>query len=109
MLDVLLQLRSPSSEPVVALTAVVLTLLSIGLSVAVAVVLFRGYRRGPGRPGMLYLALGLVLLATVPELLRITLPTLTSVDAVGRSVVVSASELVGLGLILWAVYGGGSR
>jgi hypothetical protein len=109
MLDALLQLRSPSSDPVVALTVVVLTFLSIGLSVVIAVVLLRGYRRGPGHPGMLSLALGLVLLTTVPELLRVGVPTLTDVDAIGRSVLVSGSELVGLGLILWTVYGGESQ
>jgi hypothetical protein len=109
MLDVLLQLRSPSSDPVIALTVVVLTLLSISLSVGIALVLLRGYRRGPGHPGMLYLAIGLILLTTVPELLRIGLPTLTSVDAVGRSVLVSGSELAGLGIILWTVYGGESQ
>ncbi|GAB6862503.1 hypothetical protein ACFQL0_15935 [Haloplanus litoreus] len=109
MLDVLLQLRSPSSDPVIALTVVLLTLLSISLSVGIALVLLRGYRRGPGHPGMLYLALGLILLTTVPELLRVGLPTLTGVGTVGRSVLVSGSELTGLGVILWVVYGGGSQ
>jgi hypothetical protein len=109
MLDVLLQLRSPSSDPVIAVTVVLLTLLSISLSVGIALVLLRGYRRGPGHPGMLYLALGLILLTTVPELLRVGLPTLTSVGTVGRSVLVSGSELTGLGIILWAIYGGGSQ
>lgn len=109
MLGVLLQLQSPSSDPVIALTVIALTLLSISLSIVIAVVLLRGYRRGPGHPGMLYLALGLILLTTVPELLRLGLPTVTSVNVVGRSVLVSGSELAGLGIILWTVYGGGSR
>lgn len=109
MLDILLQLRSPSSDPVIAVTVFFLTLLSISLSVGIALVLLRGYRRGPGHPGMLYLALGLILLTTVPELLRVGLPTLTSVGTVGRSVLVSGSELTGLGIILWAIYGGGSQ
>lgn len=109
MLDVLLQLRSPSSDPVIALTVVLLTLLSIFLSVGIALLLLRGYRRGPRHSGMLYLALGLILLTTVPELLRIGLPTLTNVGAVGRSVLVSGSEFTGLGIILWTVYGGGSQ
>ena len=109
MLDVLLQLRSPSSDPVLALIVIFLTLLSIGLSVGIALVLLRGYRRGPRHPRMLYLAFGLILLTTVPELLRIGLPTLTTVGAVGRSALVSGSELIGLGIILWAVYGGGSQ
>ncbi|WP_217641994.1 hypothetical protein [Halostagnicola kamekurae] len=90
-------------------TVVLLTLLSISLSVGIALVLIRGYRRGPGHPGMLYLALGLVLLTTVPELLRVGLPTLTGVGTAGRSVLVSGSELTGLGIILWTIYGGGSQ
>jgi hypothetical protein len=94
---------------VIAPTVVVLTLLSISLSVGIALVLLRGYRRGPGHPGMLYLALGLILLTTVPELLRIGLPTLTNVGAVGRSVLVGGSEVAELGIILWAVYRGGPQ
>lgn len=109
MLDVLLQLRSPSADPVIALAVVGLTVLSISLSVVIAIVLLRGYRRGPGQPGMLYLALGLILLTTVPELLRVGLPTLTSVGTVGRTTLASGCELAGLGVILWTVYGGGSQ
>jgi hypothetical protein len=109
MLGVLLQLRAPETEPSIALAVVVLTLLSITLSVAIAVVLVRGYRRGPGHAGMLRLAVGLLLLTTVPELLRIGLPTVTGVGTVGRSILVSGCELLGLGAILWAIYGGGSR
>ena len=109
MLHVLLQLRSSSSDPLIGLGVVVLALLSIALSVTIALVLVRGYRRGPGRAGMLYLAVGLTLLTTVPELLRIGLPTITGVGAVGRSLLVSGCELSGLGAVLWAVYGGGSR
>ncbi len=104
-----LQLRATASEPLIALAVVVLSLLSIALSIVIAVVLVRGYRRGPGRRGMLYLAFGLFLLTTVPELLRIGLPTVTGVGTVGRSVLVSGCELLGLGAILWAVYRGGSR
>lgn len=40
-------------------------------------------------------------ITTVPELLRVGLPTLTSVGTVGRSVLVSGSELTGLGIIFW--------
>jgi len=109
MLGVLLQLRSPSADPVIALAVIGLTVLSISLSVVIAIVLFRGYRRGPGQSGMLYLALGLILLTTVPELLRVGLPTLTSVGPIGRTAFVSGCELAGLGVILWTVYGGGSK
>ena len=86
-----------------------LSALSILLSVLIAVLLIRGYRRGPGHAGMLTLAIGLVLLTTAPELLRFGLPTFTPVGTVGRSILVSGCELAGLGTILWAVYGSGSQ
>jgi len=105
----LLQLRATGNEPSVALAVLGLSVLSVALSVAVAAVLVRGYRRGPGRRGMLVLAVGLVMLTTVPELLRVALPTVTGVGVLGRSLLVSGCELLGLGAILRAVYGGGSR
>ncbi|VTT85953.1 hypothetical protein DM2_1991 [Halorubrum sp. DM2] len=42
-------------------------------------------------------------------MLRVGLPTVTDIGAVGRSILVSACELFGLGTILWVVYGGGMR
>lgn len=100
-------LQSAAVDPLVASAAVGLSVLSVLLSVAVAAVLVRSYRRGPGRTGTLYLAVGLLLLTTVPELLRIGLPTFTGVGTAGRSVLVSGFELLGLGTVLWTVYGGG--
>ena len=108
MVTTLLQIRTGGTEPRIALAVVALSVLSVALSAAIAVVLVRGYRRGPGRTGMLTLAVGLLLLTTVPELLRIALPTATGVGVVGRSLLVSACELLGLGTILWTVYRGGS-
>ncbi|MFC6723263.1 hypothetical protein ACFQE1_02410 [Halobium palmae] len=108
MNGVLLQMRSPSTDPLIALAVIGLSLLAVALSLVIAVALVRGYLRGPGRTRMLYLATGLLLITTVPELLRLGLPTLTTVGTVGRSVLTSACELTGLGAILWAVYGGRS-
>ena len=101
----LLQLRSAGADPSIAVAVVALSALSLVLSVVIAALLVRGYRRGPGRTGMLVLAAGLLLLTAVPELLRIALPTLTGVGTVGRSLLASACELLGLATILWAVYG----
>ena len=109
MLEILGQVRAPGTDLSIAIAIFGLSLISLALSVVIAVVLVRGYRRGPGRTGMLWLALGLLLLTTVPELLRIGLPTVTNVGTVGRSILVSSAELLGLGAILWAVYGGGSE
>jgi hypothetical protein len=105
----LLQLRATGTEPTVALAVVALSALAIALSLAIAAVLVRGYRQGPGDRSLLVLAVGLLLLTTLPELLRVGLPTATGVGTVGRSVLVSGCELLGLGTILWVVYGGGSQ
>jgi hypothetical protein len=86
-----------------------LSVLSILLSVSIAVLLVRGYRSGPGHEGMLLLAIGLILLTTVPEILRIGLPTFTPIDTVGRVIITSSLELGGLGAIIWAIYGGSSE
>jgi hypothetical protein len=105
----LLQLDATGTDPFIALGVLVLSAVSVLLSLTIAVVLVRGYRRGPARRGMLWLAVGLIFLITVPELLRVGLPTVTDIGAVGRSILVSACELLGLGTILWVVYGGGMR
>lgn len=105
----LLQFRASGAEPSIAVAIVGLSALSLILSLSIAAVLVRGYRRGPGRRGMLWLAVGLLMLTTVPELLRVGLPTFSGVGSVTRSVIVSACELLGLGTILWTVYGGRDR
>ncbi|MFD1586497.1 hypothetical protein ACFR9U_05855 [Halorientalis brevis] len=105
---VLAQVRTTAGSSLVALAVVGLSVLTIAMSVAIAVVLLRGSRREPGHTGQLQLAAGLLLLTSVPELLRIGLPTVTSVGVVGRSILVSGCELAGLGIILWAVFGGRS-
>jgi len=109
MFALLGQVRAPGADLSIAISVFVLSAVSIVLSGVIAVVLVRGYRRGPGRTGMLWLAVGLLLLTTVPELLRIALPTVTGVDTVGRSILVSATELAGLGAILWSVFGEGAN
>jgi len=106
MVQFLFQLDATGTEPLVAVAVLVLSVLSLALSITIAVLLVQGYRKSPGHTGMLWLAVGLVLLTTGPELLRIGLPTLTSVGTIGRSILVSGCELLGLGTILWTVYGG---
>jgi hypothetical protein len=101
-----LQVETTGADPLVALGVIVLSVVSVALSLAIALVLIRGYRRGPAHRGTLWLAAGLILLITVPELLRVGLPTATDVGSTGRSVLVSGCELLGLGTILWTVYAG---
>lgn len=107
MLEAPLGLGASGTEVWVAVGVLGLSVISLALSVVIAAVLVRGYRRSRGGSGMLLLAVGLLLLTTVPELLRIGLPTATGVGTVGRSVLVSGCELLGLGSVLWAIYGGG--
>jgi len=105
----LLQLGATGTDPLLALGVLILSVISVLLSLTIAVVLIRGYRQGPGHRGMLYLTVGLIFLITVPELLRVGLPTATNIGTVGRSMLVSGCELFGLGTILWTVNGGGIR
>jgi hypothetical protein len=102
----LLQLEATGTDPFVAIGVLVLSVVSVALSLTIAVVLVRGYRRGPARRRMLWLAVGLIFLITVPELLRVGVPTATDIGTVGQSILVSGCELFGLGTILWTVYGG---
>lgn len=102
----LLQVEATGTDPSIALSTLVLSVISVVLSVTIAVVLIRGYRHGPAHRGMLWLAVGLVFLITVPELLRVGIPTATNIGDTGRSILVSGCELFGLGTILWTVYGG---
>lgn len=108
MLQIPLQFSATGTEPPIAIAVLSLLVLSVVLSLAIAGLLIRGYRRGPRQTGILWLAVGLLLLTTVPELLRFGLPTLTSVGTAGQSIIVSGFELTGLGTILWTVYGDNS-
>jgi hypothetical protein len=105
----LLQLEATGTNPFIALGVLILSVVSVVLSLTIAVLLIRGYRQGPARRGMLWLAVGLIFLITVPELLRVGLPTATNIGTTGRSILVSGCELFGLGTILWTVYGGEIR
>lgn len=105
----LAQVDTTGADLLIALGVLVLSAVSVVLSLTIAAVLIRGYRRGPAHRGMLWLAVGLIFLITVPELLRVGLPTATDIGSTGRSMLVSGCELVGLGTILWTVYGGEIR
>ena len=105
MFQLLLQFSATGTEPPIAIAVLSLLVLSVALSLAIAGLLIRGYRRGPRQTGILWLAVGLVLLTTVPELLRFGLPTFTAVGTVPQSIIVSVCEMLGLGTILWTIYG----
>jgi hypothetical protein len=74
------------------------------LSLYLAARLYRGYKKAR-QPGMLLLGVGLVLFATMPILLRLLLSNVPDVPATTRSIAATASQLVGLLIILGVIYG----
>jgi hypothetical protein len=92
-------------DPVVVLLALAALFVATALSLYLAARLYRGYRDG-GEPGMAVLGVGLVLLTTVPMILRVVLATAPDVSGTTRILAVTASQLAGLLLILGVVYGG---
>ncbi|WP_227373729.1 DUF7521 family protein [Haladaptatus halobius] len=91
-------------SPLVVTLVLLGLLLTASLSLAVAYVVVRGYRRNRNR-GRLYLAVGLILLTTGPILIQFVLTTFTAVSPVGRAAAANASKLLGLGAMLYAIYG----
>jgi len=65
---------------------------------------YDGYRDAR-RPALLWLALGIALLAAVPTVVRFLLPTLVGATSLTTSVVATTSEIAGLAAILYTVYG----
>ncbi|OAQ53230.1 hypothetical protein HTG_07065 [Natrinema mahii] len=65
---------------------------------------YDGYRDVRRKP-LLWLALGITLLAAVPTVLRFLLPTLLGASSVTTSVLATSSEIAGLVAILYTVYG----
>ena len=91
-------------EPELVLLVFVALFVATMLSIYLAVRLYRGYRRGGG-VGMLVLGTGLVLLTTIPMLLRLVLSNTPAVDPVWQETIATAVQLLGLLLILGVVYG----
>ncbi|THE63945.1 hypothetical protein D8Y22_16400 [Salinadaptatus halalkaliphilus] len=90
-------------SPAVVLLVFVALLVATALSLYLAVRLYRGYRGGGGI-GMLVLGTGLVLLTTVPMVLRLVLSNVP-IGPIWREVIATAVQLLGLVLILGVVYG----
>lgn len=91
-------------SPEVVLLVFLALLVATVLSLYLAVRLYRGYRRGGGT-GMLLLGTGLVLLTTVPMVLRLALSNVGAIEPVWREVLATVVQLLGLVLILGVVYG----
>lgn len=97
-----LQTATGGSAAVVLLAFTALFVATI-LSVYLALRFYRGYRRGGSR-AMLGLLIGLVLLTTVPFVLRLVLTNVGGVAPTTRSILATGSQLTGLLVILTVVY-----
>lgn len=101
---VLATTQPATDPPALVLMVFAALIVATGLSIYLAVRLYRGYRRG-GSVEMLLLGLGLVLLTTVPMVLRFVLSNVPTMAPTWREVVATAAQLLGLLIILGVVYG----
>jgi hypothetical protein len=86
-----------------AVAALVAFFVAIALSVVVTYRYAKGYLRTRRRP-LLYLTVGLLLLAPTPMFARLLLANVGDVTTAERTLVVTASKLCGLLLILVVVH-----
>lgn len=97
------QVELAGETAVLAAVTVAAFFLSIVLAVFVTYRFARGYLRTRRRP-MLYLTVGLLLLAPLPMFLRLAFGNTGVVTDAERTVLVTASKLCGLLIILGVVY-----
>lgn len=96
-------LQTTGGSTTVVLLAFVTLFVATLLSIYVGIRLFRGYLRS-GSPVLLKLFFGLVLLTTVPILLRLVLSNVGGVPTTTRALAATTSQLLGLLVILGVVY-----
>jgi hypothetical protein len=97
------QASSPDGNTALAVVTVAAFFLSVVLAVYVTYQFARGYLRTRQRP-LLFLTVGLVLLAPLPMFLRLVFGNVDVVSETERTVLVTASKLFGLLVILGVVY-----
>lgn len=105
-----LQVEAVGGPVIVVLLGLLLQAATIPVALAIAYRLYVGYR-GTGDRAMLALAVGLLFLTAVPQTVRFVLATTMPGLAVLRGLATTASELLGLGAMLYAIHGrpGGRR
>jgi len=86
-----------------AVAAILVFFVAIALSVVVTYRYARGYLRTRQRP-LLYLTVGMLLLAPAPMFIRLVLSNVVLVTPVERTLVVTVSKLCGLLVILAVVH-----
>lgn len=97
-------LSTTGGSPPVVVTALLGRVLTVVLALAITYRAYDGYRSVRSKP-LLYLAVGIVFVAVVPTLFGFLFPTLTTVTQLQLSVATNASQLLGLGIILYSIYG----
>lgn len=90
-------------DPVVGVLVLVTLVSATVLSLYLMARLYRGYRRD-GEGGMLVLGAGLVLLTTVPIVLRLVLANVPGVGVELQELLATVSQLLGLLIILGVIY-----
>ncbi len=93
-----------TAGPGVVLAVFGALLVATALSIFLAVRLYRGYRAG-GSSDMLLLGVGLVLLTTVPMLLRLLLSNVPAIAPAWREIGATTAQLLGLLVIRGVIYG----
>lgn len=83
-------------------------MLTAALGLFIGYQAYRGYRRNSSRP-MLFLSSGLVLLTAVSFSVSVVLSSLAGQNPFVTLGIQRAIELVGLGCIMYALYGGHDR
>lgn len=94
---------STGGSPVVVALALFGLLLTAVLSLVVAYLMVRGYRRDRNRSRLAF-AIGIILLTTAPIVLQFVLTNFTDVSPAGRSATANASKLLGLSAVLYAIF-----
>lgn len=90
-------------DPVLGVLVLVTLVGATVLSLYLVARLYRGYRRG-GDGGMLVLGAGLVLLTTVPIVVRLVLANVPGVGVELQELLATVSQLLGLLVILGVIY-----
>ena len=102
-LGLLLQVEVVGDNSPLAAVTIVAFFLSVVLAAFVTYRFARGYLRTRRRP-LLYLTVGLLLLAPLPMFLRLVFGNIESVTGTERRILVTASKFCGLLVILGVVY-----
>ena len=98
-----LQVEVVGDNAALAAVTIVAFFLSVVLAAFVTYRFARGYLRTRRRP-LLYLTVGLLLLAPLPMFLRVAFGNIGSVTGTERRILVTASKFCGLLVILGVVY-----